>query len=219
MDILFKIFLALHIVCGATGLISGTVNIVRKKGGKNHKATGNVFLYSMLVAGSSALFLSVVKENYFLFIVGIFTVYMTGTGRRYLLFKNKERKPNWIDYLLSYGMLATALVFAAMGTYKLIHHDNFGIVFLVFGVIAFRFAMVDIKNYSGKHSFRNYWLIGHLQRMMGSYIAALTAFLVVNSKYLPPQMPAYVAWLFPTVVVVPLIFKWSKKYAVNNPLT
>lgn len=32
MDILFKIFLALHILGGGVGLVAGTINIILKKG-------------------------------------------------------------------------------------------------------------------------------------------------------------------------------------------
>ena len=87
MDILFKTFLALHILGGATGLITGTINMVRKKGDKRHKQAGKIFLYAMLTAGVSSLVLSVLHSNYFLFIVGVFTIYLVSTGERYLFLK------------------------------------------------------------------------------------------------------------------------------------
>ena len=87
MQTLFQIFLVLHITGGAVGLLSGTINIIRKKGDKKHKLVGKFFLYGMLLAGFSALVLSVLHPNYFLFIVGVFTLYMTGTGERYLYLK------------------------------------------------------------------------------------------------------------------------------------
>ena len=48
--------------------------------------------------------------------------------------------------------------------------------------------------------------------MMGSYIAAMTAFIVVNNTILPE----IVAWLLPTVIVTPLIIKWSRKYKIQT---
>ncbi len=212
MNILFNIFLVLHIIGGAIGLLVGTAVLILKKGDKRHRLLGKIFLYSMLLAGTSALVLSVLHENSFLFIVGIFTIYLTATGKRYLAFKQKLKTPELIDHLLTYGMLVTGILFIAQGIFKIVGHNNFGIVFIVFGIIGSRFATTDISNYKGKSAFKNYWLTGHLQRMTGSYIAAITAFLVVNDKFFPRAIPPFVLWLLPTVVVVPLIVKWSIKY-------
>jgi hypothetical protein len=73
-------------------------------------------------------------------------------------------------------------------------------------------ARKDIALYKGNIKNKNYWLLIHIQRMVGSYIAALTAFLVVNNTYLPPLM----AWLMPTIIMTPLIFYWSKKNAFRT---
>ncbi|HSF88523.1 MAG TPA: hypothetical protein VLA46_03845, partial [Saprospiraceae bacterium] len=79
MDSLFTFLLIVHIVNGATGLIAGTINLIRRKGDLLHKRIGLVFTYAMILAGSSAIVLSVFRPNYFLTIVGVFTVYMVST--------------------------------------------------------------------------------------------------------------------------------------------
>jgi len=84
MDTFFTIFLVLHIIGGSVGLLTGSINLVMRKGDRKHKMVGRVFVYSMLTAGLSALILSVVHPNYFLFMVGVFTIYMVGTGNRYI---------------------------------------------------------------------------------------------------------------------------------------
>jgi len=48
--------------------------------------------------------------------------------------------------------------------------------------------------------------------MMGSYIAAVTAFLLVNNEILPPVS----VWLLPTVVIAPLITIWTRRYKVDK---
>lgn len=51
--------------------------------------------------------------------------------------------------------------------------------------------------------------------MVGAYIASFTAFIVVNYTLIPNL----VAWLLPTVNIVPLIIYWIKKWSVvRNPL-
>jgi len=46
--------------------------------------------------------------------------------------------------------------------------------------------------------------------MVGSYITIFSAFLVVNNH---GYFPEFVVWFGPTVVLVPLIILWQKKYA------
>ena len=217
MNVLFNIFLVLHIAGGSIGLFAGTLNIVRKKGGKNHKLIGKVFTYSMLTAGFSSFVLSVLHPNYFLFMVGVFTIYLVGTGYRYnyLRLLADTQKPKIIDWILTIGMLLAGLLFIGFGIKHLMANNTFGIVFIAFGGLGLNAVRIDFANYSGKIKAKNYWLLAHLQRMTAGYIAAITAFLVVNSNHSPIQLPPFVVWLLPTVILTPLIFIWSKKYKVN----
>src|SRR6267142_6464183 len=103
----FKLFLILHIMGGSVGLIAGTINMIRKKGDKKHKIIGKFFLHGMLTAGIAALILSVLHPNYFLFIVGVFTIYMVATGQRYLFHRGVlvNQKQIGLDWLLTILML------------------------------------------------------------------------------------------------------------------
>jgi hypothetical protein len=64
----------------------------------------------------------------------------------------------------------------------------------------------DIQYFRGKIIDKKYWIKTHLTKMMGSNIAAFTAFLVVNNKILPD----IVAWLLPTAIGTFLIIKWRR---------
>lgn len=216
MDVLFRIVLVLHILGGATGLVTGSINITRHKGDLIHRKTGTIFLFGMLTAGFSSLILSAMHPNFFLFIVGVFTLYMTATGRRFLFFKNHVKKsPASLDWFLTISMLIASIVFISLGVLKLLKGDTFGIALLVFGFLGIRFTRVDMTNYNGKSKIKNYWLTGHLQRMIGSYIAALTAFQVVNGNYIPEVFPAFLVWILPTIILVPFIIRWTRKYKVE----
>lgn len=211
-ELIFKILLVIHIIAGSIGLITGTINITRKKGDKLHKNVGLFFLYGMLINGFAGLLMTLIHSNPFLFIVGIFSIYMAATGQRYLSLKGllKGEKAKNIDWILSAIMLLFGIGFVIYGILILFSSNNFGIVLLVFGFISISMVYQDFKNYKGQNSIKNFWLLVHIQRMIGSYIAAATAFLVVNNTFLP----AVVAWLLPTVILVPLIIKWSNKYKI-----
>ncbi|WP_396156449.1 DUF2306 domain-containing protein [Flavobacterium macrobrachii] len=213
METIFTILLIIHIIAGSIGLLTGTINIIKKKGDKAHKKVGEFFFYSMLINGFAGLVMSLIHRNDFLLIVAVFSIYMVATGQRFLSLKqlHKEQKPKTIDWILTYTMLVFALLFITYGSYLLINKVNFGIVLLVFGVVSCLMAIKDIKVYKGNIKEKNYWLLLHIQRMVGSYIAALTAFIVVNNHFLP----GIVGWLLPTVIFTPLIVKWTKQYRVQ----
>src|SRR6187549_2946436 len=105
MDILFKTFLILHIIGGSVGLFTGTINLVRRKGDNKHKLTGKIFAIGMLTAGFSSLALSILHPNYFLFMVGAFTIYLVGTGSRYVHLKmlGRDQRPTPLDWIITTG--------------------------------------------------------------------------------------------------------------------
>ncbi len=214
MEAIVTPLLILHIGGGAIGLISGTVNLVRRKGDKPHALVGKLFVNAMMVAGFSAVALSLINPNYFLTIVGLFTIYMVGTGFRYIRLRldGADNDPKTLDWALTYCMGLTGLLFLVLGASALLKGTTFGIVYMVFGLIGLLFVRTDLANYRGKAKERNYWLLAHLQRMTGGYIAALTAFLVVNASHFPSFIPGILLWLLPTMVLTPLIIIWSRKY-------
>lgn len=213
-EILFNILLPIHIISGGMGLVLGTANLVRRKGDPPHRRIGRLFAAAMLVAGSSAILLSIIHPNYFLTVVGIFTVYMVGTGHRYILLRLREvdNDPRQLDWALTIGMCIAIIFFLVLGIGQLVQKNMMGIAYLVFGFIAFRFVKADFDNYRSRPSHQNYWLLAHLQRMTGGYIAALTAFLVVNADRFPDLIPSVVYWLLPTIILTPMIIKWSRQY-------
>lgn len=206
MDI-FKILLLTHIFCGGISLLLGSIILFLKKGDKKHKKLGNIYFLTMLIASLVALPMSYLHPNYFLFIVGVFTAFMLLTGRRYLKLKHTTDVKN-SDWLLTIVMFIFGTAFVFLGFYNLIKGFGFGIVLVAFGSISLLFVYQDYKNYKGKSAIKNYWLTTHLQRMIGSYIASVTAFLVVNITV----SPSFIIWLLPTVLIAPLIVKWTRKY-------
>lgn len=202
---LFKTLLFIHVITGMLGLITGSINMVTTKGNNFHKVVGNSFVYSMLLAGVSAFIMAILHTNYFLLMVGVFTMYMTVSGKRYIARKSF----NTFDYTLAFSMFLAAVAFAALGFMLLLKNNLFGIVMIVFAFISFSFLYNDYKNLQLK-IYRSTAI--HLQRIIGAYIASFTAFLVVNAKYLPQFIPGYVYWLLPTVIFTPIIIWFSRKY-------
>lgn len=107
MNFLYPYLLTLHILFGSIGLLSGSLNILRKKGGSIHRKVGKIFISSILITGFAGLLMAILKPKTFLFIVGVFTIFLVGTGQRYMHLKKlgQVQKPKPIDWILSLSML------------------------------------------------------------------------------------------------------------------
>jgi hypothetical protein len=71
----------LHIGAGTIGLVSGTVAAFARKGGRLHRAAGNVFFVSMLVMAAFACWLAVAMPGQIVnLFIGIFAFYLVATA-------------------------------------------------------------------------------------------------------------------------------------------
>jgi hypothetical protein len=90
---------------------------------------------------------------------------------------------------------------------------GFSVVFAVFGVILATMLLGDLRRRTQLATQSKGWFLKmHIGRMMGAFIATLTAFLVQNWQ----TDPVYIAWLLPTVVFTPLIIYYQRKFKVST---
>jgi uncharacterized membrane protein len=206
----FAILLVIHIAGGSISLLLGLYILGRPKGNKTHRLLGTIYFYALLTSTIISLFMAYLHPNYFLFIIGVLTSYLLLTGKRYINKKGTiDVRP--ADWLLTGLILVFGLAFIGFGVYNLLHGNSFGTVMIVFGAVSLFFVFQDIKNFMGRSTIANFGLTTHLQRMVGSYIASATAFIVVNNKILP----GIAAWLLPGILLAPLIVYWTKKYRLK----
>ena len=133
MSTLYSILLTLHIATGSLALLTGTINMFRQKGGEKHRKMGRLYVRCMMATGISALVMAQLNPNPFLFIVGIFTIYLVGTANRYI--QPVPEKPLFIDWGYTLGMFVFATIFMIWGAYSILHQENMGWVMLTFGGI------------------------------------------------------------------------------------
>lgn len=191
MDALEKILLILHIMAGFAALAMGAMAILSKKGKDLHRLGGKIYFWSMVLVVITAVVLSLFKDIDFLLMVAVFSFYLCYTGYRATL--QKRLKPNLSDWIV----LAIAVVNAGFMI------ASFNVILMVFAGLSTIFGIQDIAIYLRwrKQNKSNNWLTMHIGRMLGAYIATLTAFLVVNVQV----DPAWIIWLAPTFVGSPLI--------------
>ncbi len=214
-DLIFNAFLIVHCIGGGLGLITGTSILFAPKGLKLHRKLGWVFITGMALAGISSLVLAYLHPSSFLFMIGVFTLYLVGTGYRFIHTKSAFHAPNLFDRLLQAGMGISGITLVYSGVRIIFDPNLFGLVFLVFGGIGLTMLTQDIqRGHTPTTSSRGY-IPKHLQRLLGAFIASLTAFLVVNLSYLPDFIPSWIYWILPTLSITPLIILWTRRYPIS----
>lgn len=211
MALLFKIALVLHISGGGIALISGALAMYYEKGAKSHRLAGKFFFWGMTLACSLGIVLSILHPNIFLFLIAIFSYQMTATGYRSLKLKALYKgtlKPQLIDWLIGLLPAIFNLVIIVWGILTLINSNTFGIMGIVFGGFGLRNAILWLQQFFKAPKDKMHWLYAHLQGFGGAYIAAFTAFMVVNINFLP----ALLVWLLPGILGGFLIALTTNKY-------
>lgn len=206
MQDLIKIFLIIHVAAGSLALLTGLAAIVLRKRVKIHRPVGKIYFWSMTVVFVTAVFVSVVKGNVFLFCVAVFTFYSCLTAYRSLRLKklHLDQKPMWFDWAIEWVFGLIHVLFVVFALMKIGKHPEFGTIALVFGLIGVNGNWTTIKRLKAKKLIhKNYWLLAHIGGMLGSYIGAFTAFIVNNGNHIPA--PPIVLWLGPTVLLVPFM--------------
>lgn len=204
MDTFATYLIYTHATFGGIAFIAGFIAIITQKGGNYHKKSGIVFYYTMLFSALSALVIAVLPkhENPFLFTIGVFSSYFIITGYRALRFK----KPNptlLLDKLIASVMILTGIV---MIFYPIISTGKLNIVLTIFGAVGIIFATRDFILFKNTKKLRKDWLKMHIGKMLGGYISAVTAFIVVNQF-----ISGIAGWLTPSVFGVSYMMYWFWK--------
>lgn len=181
--------------------------MVTVKGGPAHRRWGKIYFWSMAVMASTAIMLALWRPQIFLGLLAVFSFYMAFAGYRALSRKRPDlgRGPAAIDWAAALVTFAVSATLAVLGLVRPgPSWQRLGMVPVVFGALGMVLAGLDIKEFVRPPADRNAWWFAHMGGMLGSYIAAVSAFSVVNCTFLPLT----VRWLWPTAIGTPLIAAW-----------
>lgn len=207
-----KAFLGVHIAAGASSFLLAPVALLTAKGGKQHRRWGKVYLWSMGIVAATALPMALYRPVLFLALVAVFSFYACFSAWRVLALKDLPKgggaKP--IDWAAGVITFITSACLAGFGVFKPAIVQHMGIVAVVFGFIGMALAFGQLKSFVVKPTEKMFWWYTHLGNMIGSYIAAWSAFSVVTlSRFLGSQ---WYVWLWPTMVGVPAIVLTTAYY-------
>jgi uncharacterized membrane protein len=200
-----RALLGLHVAAGATAFVFAPLALATRKGGRAHRRWGKVYFWAMLIVAVSAIVLSAYRPILFLALVAVFSFYAAFYAYRVLGMKDLVRggKAGWLDWFAAAVTIVCSLALAGFGIFRPAMVSNMGVVPVIFGLLGTSLGARRIYGFLHPPSDRMFWWYEHLQGMIGSYIAAWTAFSAVTlSRFIGTT---WIVWLWPTVVGVPAI--------------
>ncbi len=213
----YQILIIFHAAGGFIALLAGSISIIAKKGNQWHKKSGKFFYYAMMIAGGSGIIASTLPghHNPFLFVVGLFSIYLVLSGYRALRFKKLKHvaQLKW-DRVISWSMLCVGLGMILYGVRSLWIGSAMGWVLVIFGMIGALNALQDLRAMRDIKLLRKKSLRLHIGKITGAYIAAFTAFFVTNQI-----LPSLLSWLLPTIFGVIYITYWLRKTRIKRKPT
>ena len=208
------LMLVVHISGGTTALVSGLVAMLAIKGSKIHRLAGKIYFFGMTAVFVGAVIVAIGHQKDFLLMVGFFSYYMTVRGYRVLFLKKLSlgQKPHLLDWLIISVSGIFILALLGWGTWGIFRGSAMAIVPLTFGGIGTSFLIGDVRKFFTPPQEKMHWWYGHISSMGGSYISAVTAFVVVNIQL--PQFQ-WVLWILPAAIGSVIIGSTIRKYKLQ----
>ena len=199
------ILLSIHILAGTIALLCSALAVSSEKGKKFHVLSGRTYFWCMVGIFLTAIPMSIINSNTFLFLIAIFSFYLAFAGMRFA--RNRKGTATAIDWIAVSLMILSGLGMWALAITYFISDNSQYITLLVFGFIALAIGYGDYRSHKSKAAIGKERIARHLTNMMAGTIAVITAVLVVNVNI----EPIWIWWVLPTVVITPIISYWNKK--------
>ncbi len=212
MALFIKISLIIHVIAGIGALIFGGTAIALKNNTPKHRIVGKIYFVCMTIIFVTGVYISLYKNNIFLFLIAVFTYYAICVAYRALKLKqlNISQKPELIDWVIEVIAGIAFLGLVVFAVYYYIKNNSMEtLIPFVFGTMGIYGVYKNTVRLLTPPKETLVWLKVHIGNMCGSYIGAITAFIVNQSEYIP--LPSVVLWLGPTVIIMPILLAETKK--------
>ena len=202
--------LFIHIITGTVSLLAAALAVVSAKGKKVHICAGRTYFWAMFLIFITAIPMSIVSSNLFLFLVAIFSFYLAYAGMRFA--RNRTGIANLFDWAAVGLMVLSGIAMWCLATVYFMNNNTQYITLAVFGFIAISLGYADFRSYRNKSAIGKQRIARHLTNMLAGTIAVITAVLVTNLNI----QPVFILWILPTILITPLIFWWNRKTLSGN---
>jgi hypothetical protein len=153
----------------------------------------------------TAIPMSMMTGNIFLFLIAIFSFYLAFSGLRFAI--NRKGIATSLDWMAVCFMMSSGVGMWVLAAIYFVDDNPQTITLLVFGLLALILGYRDFKSHKHQTATGKERIAKHLNNMMGGTIAVITAVLVVNVDL----EPVWVWWVLPTGLITPVIYWWTAK--------
>ena len=202
---MMQILLPIHILAGTIALLCAAMAVSSEKGKKLHVLSGRTYFWCMVAIFLTAIPMSIITSNIFLFLIAIFSFYLAFAGMRFA--RNRKGVATTLDWIIVSLMILSGVGMWILAAIYFTNNNSQYIPLLVFGFLAIALGYADFKSHKNKTAIGKERLSRHLTNMLGGTIAVITAVLAVNVDL----EPAWVWWVLPTALITPVIFWWNVK--------
>jgi uncharacterized membrane protein len=208
-----RTLLLLHVAAGSMAFLIAPVALCNAKGGRTHRRWGRVYFWAMACVAASGLVLACYRPIRFLALVAVFSFYNAFIGYRVLTMKRIASNPQQdlrLDWAVGVATFVVSLALATIAILQPAWVQNLTIPGVLFGLIGMGISAKTMWSFRHPPLDKMFWWYGHLQGMIGSYIAAWTAFAVVTLGGVFGG--SWFLWVFPTAIGVPAIVLTTAYY-------
>jgi uncharacterized membrane protein len=205
--LVFSVARAIHIFFGSIALFVAPSAMLTRKGGLWHRRWGKIYFWSMASVAVTAIVMSFVRSGLFFLLLALFSLFLAFSGYRILYRKTPQQHPATIDWAGVAIVLLGSLSLGIYGAYLMVT-SSIGTVAVVFGIIGLYFGISDVRAFLRPSTDKQAWWFTHMRRMLAAYVATVTAFSVVNFRFLP----TVARWLWPTAIGTVGIVLWVGYY-------
>ena len=204
--------LVIHICGGVLGVISGFAAMALRKGGRWHRAAGNVFFVAMLVMGSTAAYLGNV-------VGGLLACYLVATA--WLTARRQAGHTSILDwaaflFALTVGvLLMTHVVRLTTGAVAPTPGVPTGMIFLL-GFVTLLAAAGDLRMLVRGGVFGRQRIARHLWRMCFSFFIATGSFFLGQQQVFPKAWRGSAVWFVPALLPLAAMIFWLIRVRFTN---
>jgi uncharacterized membrane protein len=201
--------MTVHIVTGGLGLLSGFVALYAAKGATLHRASGTVFVYSMVTMAMLGVAIAAVwgRAASLNVPVGLLTTYLVITSLTTVTPTHPSRRVQ-VGLLLVALAIAASMLLLGIGTILRGKSSGFLVPVFIFAAVALLGGAGDVRVLRSGVLTGGRRVARHLWRMSMALMIASLSFSVRLPRILPEPLRTPVIYSLPTLAVLGTMVYW-----------